>query len=65
MEKNNVQIIESLKQEIEYLKKQLEIEKEENRRLRSKLSEGSGQMKPSVQRALAQAGKEEGEGGGE
>lgn len=58
MDKNNMQIIESLKQEINELKKELETQKEENQRLRSQLAESSGQMKPSVKSALAQAGPE-------
>ena len=65
MDKNNMQIIESLKQEIKDLKKQLETEKEENQRLRSQLADSSEQMKPSVKRALAHAGPGEGAGNGE
>jgi hypothetical protein len=53
MDKNDTQIIESLKQKIEDLERELEIEREENRRLRSQLAESSGQMKPPVKRALA------------
>ena len=58
MDKNNMQIIESLKQEIKDIKRQLETEKEENQRLRSQLADSSGQMKPSVKRVLADAGPE-------
>jgi hypothetical protein len=47
------------------LKKQLEIEKKENQKLRSQLADSSGQMKPSVKEALAQAGTEEGAGSDE
>ena len=65
MDKNNMQIIDSLKQEIKDLKNQLEAEKRENQKLRSELADGSGQMKPTVKRALAQAGKEEGAGSDE
>jgi regulator of replication initiation timing len=62
MDENTMQIIESLKQEIKDLKRELETEKEENQRLRRQLVDSSGQMKPSIKKALAQAGPGEGAG---
>ncbi len=61
MDTDYLKEIESLKQEITELKRRLEVEKEENKRLRIQLAESAGQMKPSIKRALAQAGTEEGE----
>lgn len=58
MNRNYLEEIESLKQEIKDLKRQLEEEKEENQRLRNQLPESSDQMKPSIKSALAQAGPE-------
>ena len=58
MNGNDSETIDALKQEIEELKRQLELEKEENKKLRDQLPESSNQIKPSVKRALAQAGPE-------
>ena len=62
MNRNDSEEIETLKQEIKDLKRQLEEEKEENQRLRNQLPERSNEIKPSVKRALAQAGPEAGGG---
>ena len=64
MNRNDSEEIKDLKQEIEDLKRQLEKKKEENQRLRDQLpdSSSSDQMKPSIKRALAQAGPEAGSG---
>jgi len=58
MDKNDSEGIKALKREIEDLKRQLEEEKKENQKLRDQLPESSNGMKPSVKRALAQAGPE-------
>ena len=62
MNGNDSEEIKALKQEIEDLKRQLELEKEENRRLSDQLSDSSNRMKLSIKRALAQAGPEAGGG---
>ena len=62
MKRNDLEEIETLKQEIKGLNRQLEEEKEENQRLRDQLLDGSNRIKPSVMRALAQAGPEAGGG---
>ena len=62
MKKNDLEEIETLKQEIRGLNRQLEEEKEENQRLRDQLLDSSNRIKPSVKRALAQAGPEAGGG---
>ena len=62
MKRNDLEEIETLKQEIKDLKRQLEEEKEENQRLRGQLLDSSNRIKPSVKRALAQAGPEAGGG---
>jgi len=62
MKRNDSEEIQALKQEIEDLKRKLEEEKEENRRLRDQLPDSSNRMKPSIKRALAQAGPEAGGG---
>ena len=62
MNRNDSEEIDALKQEIEDLKKQLEVEKEENQRLRDLLPDSSNRMKPSIKRALAQAGPGAGSG---
>ncbi len=62
MKRNDSEEIKALKQEIEDLKRQLEQEKEENQRLRGQLPDSSNRMKPSIKRALAQAGPEAGGG---
>ena len=59
---NDSEEIIALKKEIEELKRQLAMEKEENQRLRDRLPESSNGMKPSVKRALAKAEPEEGGG---
>ena len=64
MNRNDSEEIEALKQEIKDLKRQLEVEKEENRKLKDQLPDSSDQMKPSIKSALAQAGPEA-DGGGE
>ncbi len=56
MNVNNSEEIKALEREIEDLKRQLEEEKKENQRLRELLPESSNGIKPSVKRALAQAG---------
>lgn len=62
MKRNDSEEIKALKQEIEDLKRQLEKEKEENQRLRDQLPDSSNRIKPSIKRALAQAGPEAGGG---
>ena len=62
MNRNDSEEIETLKQEIKDLNRQLEEEKEENQRLRDQLPDSSNRMKPSIKRALAQAGPEAGGG---
>ncbi len=62
MKRNDSEEIKALKQEIEDLKRQLEEEKEENQRLRGQLPDSSNRIKPSIKRALAQAGPEAGGG---
>jgi regulator of replication initiation timing len=62
MNRNDSEEIKALKQEIEDLKRQLEKEKEENLKLRDQLPDSSNRMKPSIKRALAQAGPEAGGG---
>ena len=62
MKRNDSEEIQALKQEIEDLKRQLEKEKEENQRLKDQLPDSSNRMKPSIKRALAQAGPEAGGG---
>ena len=62
MKRNDSEEIEALKQAIEDLKRQLEEEKEENQRLRDQLPDSTNRMKPSIKRALAQAGPEAGSG---
>ena len=62
MNGNDSEETKALKQEIEDLKRQLEKEKEENRRLRDQLPDSSNRIKPSIKRALAQAGPEAGGG---
>ncbi len=62
MKRNDSKEIQVLRQEIEDLKRQLEEEKEENQRLRGQLPDSSNRIKPSIKRALAQAGPEAGGG---
>jgi len=62
MNRNDSEEIKDLNREIEDLKRQLEEENKENQRLRDLLPESSNGMKPSVKRALAQAGPEAGGG---
>ena len=62
MKRNDSKEIQVLRQEIEDLKRQLEAEKEENQRLRGQLPDSSNRIKPSIKRALAQAGPESGGG---
>ncbi len=62
MKRNDSKEIQVLRQEIEDLKRQLEEEKEENQRLRGQLPDSSHRRKPSIKRALAQAGPEAGGG---
>jgi len=62
MKRNDLEEIEALKQKVEDLTRQLEEEKEENQRLRDQLLDSSNRIKPSVKRALAQAGPEAGGG---
>ena len=62
MNGNDSEEIKALKQEIEDLNRQLEEQKEENKRLRDQLPDSPNQMKPSIKRALAQAGPEAGGG---
>ena len=62
MKRNDLEEIETLKQKIKGLNRQLEEEKEENQRLRDRLLDSSNRIKPSVKRALAQAGPEAGGG---
>jgi len=62
MKRNDLEEIEALKQKVEDLTRQLEEEKEENQRLRDQLPDSSNRIKPSVKRALAQAGPEAGGG---
>ncbi len=62
MKRNDLEEIENLQQEIKDLNRQLEEEKEENQRLRDQLLDSSNRIKPSVKRALAQAGPEAGGG---
>ena len=62
MKRNDLEEIETLKQEIRGLNRQLEEEKEENQRLKDQLLNSSNRIKPSVKRALAQAGPEAGGG---
>ena len=62
MKRNDLEEIETLKQGIKDLNRQLEEEKEENQRLRDQLLDSSNRIKPSVKRALAQAGPEAGGG---
>jgi hypothetical protein len=58
MNGNDPEEIKALKREIEDLKRQLAIEKRENQMLRDQLPERTNGMKPSIKRALSQAGPE-------